>query len=120
MSRLRIVCIVFIGFLILTNALTLNAYLSVKKQLSVAQTIAQKKDVNAQVLNFSRLFIERVLQTKGEVSFENRLKLETMVRDLNDPAILQSWNNFVNSASEQEAQENVKLLLDILVRKIIP
>lgn len=120
MSRLRIVLIVLIGLLVFTNAFTLNAYLSVKKELTAAQAVAQKEDINAQVLNFSRFFIERVLQAKGEVSFENRLKLENMVRDLNDPAILQSWNNFVNSKSEQEAQENVKLLLDLLVLKITP
>lgn len=120
MSRLRIFLVVLIGFFILTDALALNAYLSVKKQLSVSQAISRKNDVNAQVLIFLQLFIERVLKAKGEVSFENRLKLENMVRDLNDQAILQSWNSFVNSTSEQEAQENVKTLLDVLVRKIVP
>ncbi|MBI4086202.1 MAG: hypothetical protein HY433_03120 [Candidatus Liptonbacteria bacterium] len=120
MFRLRIFLIVLICLLVLTDAIAVNAYLSVKKQLSVSQALTQKNSLNSQVLNFTRLFIERVLQAKGEVSFENRLKLENMVRDLNDPAILQSWNNFVNSKSEQEAQENVKLLLDLLVRKITP
>lgn len=120
MSRLRIFLIILVGLLVLTDALAVNAYLSVKKQLLVSQAAAKKSDLNAQTLNFTRLFIERVLQAKGEVSFENRLKLENMVRGLNDPAILESWNNFVNSKSEQDAQENVGSLLDLLVRKIIP
>lgn len=120
MSRLRIFLIILFGLLVLTDALAVNAYLSVKKQLSVSQTLAKKSDLNVQTLNFARLFIERVLQAKGEVSFENRLKLENMVRDLNDPAILELWNNFVNSKSEQDAQENVKLLLDLLIKKIAP
>ena len=120
MSRLRVFIIALICLLVLTDAIAVNGYLSVKKQLSVSQGLSQKNILNSQVLNFTRLFIERVLQAKGEVSFENRLKLENMVRDLNDPAILESWNSFVNSRSEQEAQENVKLLLDLLVRKIVP
>jgi hypothetical protein len=54
------------------------------------------------------------------VSFDDRLQLENMVRDLKDDAILAEWNKFVNSQTSAEAQGEVKNLLDILVLKIQP
>jgi hypothetical protein len=46
------------------------------------------------------------------------LKLEYAVRDLADGEILKQWNEFVNSKTESEAQEQVKNLLELLVNKI--
>jgi hypothetical protein len=70
------------------------------------------------VINFSTLFIEKVLKAKTEVAFEDRLKLENAVRDLDDPAILGLWEKFTESGDQDQAQEAVKNLLDSLVKKI--
>lgn len=41
-----------------------------------------------------------------------------MVRNLNDNDILAQWENFVNSTSSADAQNQVKILLDLLVTKM--
>ncbi len=121
MFRLRIFLVIFlIATLVLTNVFTLISYRAVAEQLSLLQGIVQRKDINDRVLNFAKLFVEQVLGAKGGVSFANRLKLELMLRDLNDPAIFDAWNNLVNSKGELEAQENAQALLDLLIRKIQP
>lgn len=73
---------------------------------------------NGKVINFSRLFIEKVLKAEGEVSFEERLKLENAVRDLNDSEVLVQWEKFTGSKTEAIAQQEVKNLLSLLVNKI--
>ena len=69
-------------------------------------------------MNFTKLFITQVLRADGEVDFETRLKLENAVRELNDQNILAQWQKFVESETEEEAQEEVKNLLGMLVNKI--
>jgi len=73
--------------------------------------------LNQRTLEFLSLFIKKVLKAEKEVDFDTRLMLENKVRELNDKEILEAWNKFVNSKSEDEAQKNVKDLLDILVDK---
>ena len=100
------------------NLYTISRYLSVQKELSVAQQIANDRITNDKVLSFDRLFIEKVLNAKGEVSFNDRLQLENAVRDLHDDAILTAWNAFVNSKTQQDAQDAVRSILTILATKI--
>lgn len=88
-----------------------NQYDDIKNQVSQNQ-------LNGKTLVFMQTFIEKVLKAKTEVSFEERLSLENMVRELNDKEILDRWNSFVKSQTEQEAQDNVKELLDLLANKI--
>ena len=67
---------------------------------------------------FLNLFIDKVLNAQGEVSFEDRLQLENRVRDLKDPEVLAQWEKFTGSASEEQVQVEVKNLLALLVKKI--
>lgn len=70
---------------------------------------------------FLKLFVEKVLGNQketAEVSFEDRLKLENAVRELNDSEILAAWNKFVDSQTSGEAQENLRALISLLVGRI--
>ena len=93
-------------------------YFSVQRQLRQTQSALETQQINEKVLEFTKLFIGKVLKTKTEVDFETRLVLETAVRDLKDDEILAQWNKFVNSKNEIEAQDEVKNLLEMLVGKI--
>jgi len=93
-------------------------YFSLQKELRKAQATLETQKTNEKVLEFTKLFIEKVLKAETEVDFKTRLKLETSVRDLEDQEILNQWQKFVNSQTENEAQNNVKDLLEVLVTKI--
>ena len=93
-------------------------YFSLQKKLREAQVTLETQKTNEKILEFTKLFIEKVLEAKTEVNFETRLKLENAVRNLGDKKILTQWNKFVNSKSEVEAQTEVKHLLELLVNKI--
>jgi len=93
-------------------------YSAVQKELKLTQTSLETQKTNEKVLDFAKLFIEKVLKAETEIDFETRLKLENAVRNLGDEEILEQWNKFVNSKTEAEAQEQVKNLLEMLVNKI--
>ena len=93
-------------------------YFSVQKELNQVQTSLETQKTNEKVLDFAKLFIEKVLKAETEIDFETRLKLENAVRNLGDEEILEQWNKFVNSKTEAEAQEQVKNLLEMLIDKV--
>lgn len=70
------------------------------------------------IVNFTKLFIKKVLVVEGEVDFETRLELENAVRALNDEEIKQQWQKFIESSSEEDAQGQVKVLLSLLMKRI--
>ena len=107
-----------IVLLIGANLYTISRLVTVNRELTALKATAQARTVNDKVLSFMKLFIEKVLKAKGEVSFEDRLQLENTVRDLNDPEILNDWNVFVGSKTELEAQNAVKEILTVLSNKI--
>ncbi|MCM8787151.1 MAG: hypothetical protein NC935_03765 [Candidatus Omnitrophica bacterium] len=74
--------------------------------------------INEDVLNFTKFFVDNVLKTDKEVSLESRLKMESDIKKINNPEIIQKWENFVNSQTEDEAQKNVRELLKVLIEKI--
>jgi cell shape-determining protein MreC len=110
----RIIIIVVI--LLLFNFYFAWKYFNARKALS--QTLSFSSNLNQNVFNFTKFFIENVIKTDREVSLETRLKMENDVRNLNDKEILEKWEKFVNSKTEDEAQKNVRELLLILVEKI--
>ncbi len=79
----------------------------------------ESQKTNEKVLDFTKLFIEKVLKAETEVDFETRLKLENAVRNLGDEEILTQWQKFTESKTEAEAQEEVKNLLEMLLEMLV-
>jgi hypothetical protein len=77
--------------------------------------VLSTSNIDLETLAFMDDFIKIVLKSDTEVSFEDRLKLENSVRELGNDNILASWQSFVNSNDEVEAQANVVALLEVLV-----
>ncbi len=117
-NREKAVIIITAAILLLGNIIFGVGYFAEKIEIQKLQKDLKTQQLNVKVINFSNLFIEKVLKAKTEVSFEDRLKLENAVRDLEDPAILSLWEKFTESKTQDEAQEAVKNLLDALVKKI--
>ena len=93
-------------------------YMNVQQELRQAQAALSVQNINENTLAFTQLFIDKVLNTEGEVDFETRLQLENAVRAIGDEQILIQWKRFSESANEQEAQVEVKNLLSLLISKI--
>ena len=118
MQKQKTILSIIILVLIAGNIFFAVKYFSAQKELQRIQVIAEDKNTNEKVLNFTKLFITEVLRADGEVGFETRLKLENAVRDLKDEEILAQWQKFVDSNNERIAQEEVKNLLEMLVEKV--
>ncbi|MFZ8806150.1 MAG: hypothetical protein ACO2OW_00970 [Minisyncoccia bacterium] len=126
MNKQRFIIILIIG-LTLMNIFFLYRYLLITKEIEKikrAGALPEKSAVifsnpkNERIINFLKLFIKEVLKAEGEVDFETRLKLENAVREIQDKEILDQWIKFTESKTEEEAQRNVKDLLEILVNKL--
>ena len=118
MIKQKTILIIIILFLLVSNIYFGFRYFIVQKDLRQTQLSLKSQQTNERILEFSKLFIDKVLKAKTEVDFETRLKLETAVRNLKDEEILVQWQKFTESKTEDGAQENVKNLLEILINKI--
>lgn len=118
MPKQKTILLIVIFALIASNAFFIVKYFAVQKEFNQVKTIADAKNTNKKVLNFTKLFVEQVLKADGEVDFETRLELENAVRNLNDDEILSQWKKFTEAENENEAQTEVKNLLEILANKI--
>jgi len=97
--------------------LSINYYFN-QKELKEVKATETKVAINSKVIDFTSMFIKKVLQADKEVDFETRLALENAIRDLKDEEIKTEWQNFIGSKTEIEAQNSVKKLLEILITKI--
>lgn len=118
MANRKTISIIIILLLLVSNVFFGYKYFALQKELEATKTALKTQQINEKVLDFSKLFIEKVLKAKTEVDFETRLKLENAVRNLDDEEILAQWQKFTESKTEAEAQEQVKNLLEMLVSKI--
>ena len=100
------------------NAVLAGGYLLSRMDLIEARKAADKEKANRQIAGFASLFVEKVLKAEKEVNFEERLILETAVRDLNNEEILLQWRKFTESETKEDAQKEVKNLLELLLKKI--
>jgi len=114
----KVFLVLVILILLAGNVFFWMRYSAVQQELEKAKETLAIQEINEKVLDFSKLFIEKVLKTEGEIDFENRLILENAVRNLGDEEVLNQWQKFTGSQTEAEAQIEVKNLLELLVLKI--
>ncbi len=117
MSQTKLLWVVVI-VLVVVSAVLLAQNMNLQKELRQDRAALAQSVQNQQAIGFLQAFVDKVLRAKSEVSFDDRLQLENMVRDLKDDAILAEWNKFVNSQTPATAQEEVKNLLELLAHKI--
>lgn len=115
---MKTIVAVIILILVGSNVYFGLAYSGVQKELRQSQATVETQKTNKKVLGFTDVFIKKVLQADSEIDFDTRLKLENMVRDLGDEAILGQWQKFTESKSPIQAQKEVKTLLEILISKM--
>lgn len=118
MSSLKTILIIIILILIGGNVYFGFTYLETQKELQQNQSIIETQKTNKKVIEFTNIFIKKVLQAENEIDFDTRLNLENLVRDLEDKAILEQWQKFTESKTPTQAQLEVKNLLEILISKI--
>ncbi len=115
-SRTTLIIItVFIALVIILAGQCYVFYGNFQTQKSINQTY----QYNEKILDFTKLFIAKIIKGQGEVSFEDRLQLENAVRDIKDKAIFDQWQRFSESKTEVQAQVEVKNLLELLINKIV-
>ena len=110
--------LIIIALVAVVIVLAVQLYVA-NHSLVLANNTIKTFEYDQKVLNFSKLFITKVLKADGEVSFDDRLLLENSVRSIDDKSIFDQWQKFVNAKSSLEAQIEVKNLLEMLVDKII-
>lgn len=113
-----ILTLVFIFLLFGVIGLGVQCYFLINQQKALEKELENQK-TNEKIVTFLDLFIEKVLQSNQEISFEDRLKLENSVRDLNDSEILSLWETFTEATTADEVQSYCKDLLEALVKKIL-
>ena len=114
-----------ISVLIILMLLAVSVYLylnceSQKEELARANADLRQAELNQRMVDFGQLFVEKVLKADQEVSFEVRLELENQVRRLGNKEVLDSWNRFVASQNEDEARNEVKNLLSLIMASLSP
>ncbi len=87
-------------------------------QLSLAVNAYERQQIDTKTVEFTKLFIEDVLMANTEISFDTRLVLETSVRSLNDQQIFDQWKRFTDATTKEDASNQAKFLLRLLVKKI--
>jgi len=80
---------------------------------------AEKMENNIKAARFLKFFIDSTLSTKGVISYDDRVKLEADIRELNDPEVLAAWTNLIASQDSESAQKSVVSFLSMLANKMI-
>lgn len=116
MQKTKLVAIIIV-LLVAGNILFTAMYFLNRAELLRLQEQLKVQQTNEKSLFFAKLFIDKVLLSAGTVNFEDRLKLENAVRDINDPKIFAKWEEFTNSQNDRESQIAVGNLLKLLIIK---
>lgn len=109
-NRLEIALAIILILILAGNIYFGVQYFSLRNNFSESN---QKASVHNRVAVFEDLFIDIVLRAEGEVSYEDRLKLENAAIATQDKNIIDSWHLFLASLTEEEAQKAVIELLHL-------
>ncbi|MEI6479094.1 MAG: hypothetical protein WCO18_02255 [bacterium] len=94
-------------------------YFSVSKQLQ--QTKSQgisNNSVRTQAALVLKEYLNIVLDTQGTTSADDRIKLESDLRQMQDTAITTQWESFIASKDTKTSQENAVKLIGLLEDRI--
>ena len=83
-------------------------------------TQATEKDT-ARIMDarLMRSFVNTVLNTKGAISLEDRVKLENDVRQTHDADIIKLWDTFVAAKDAKAAQTAAVNLMVVVANKML-
>ena len=76
--------------------------------------LSEKYSEDKKIDDFISLFVNNMLGTAKDISFDQRLGMENSVRAINNQAIFDQWTKFTNSANSIDAQTNAEALLKLL------
>ena len=109
---------IIIIILLLSNLFLGVKYFNVSKELKETKSITAAQEERTKFSEFNKIFISEVLQAKSEVNYDTRLKLDEMVKDINNKELTAQWQKFTNSQTEEEAQEETVKLLGLLAEEM--
>jgi len=115
-TKLFIIIVVII-FIAGSIYLATMCFLSGTELARIRQQL-KAQETNEKVLLFAQLFVDKILLSDGTVNFEDRLKLENAVRDINDKEIFSEWEKFTKSQNDRESQSAVGNLFKFLLSEI--
>jgi len=91
----------------------------IKQQANQQEVTDQSTTTRIQISRFLKYFIDTVLNTKGSISMEDRIKLENDIRQIHDTDLIKLWDGFVASKDGKEAQVNAVKLMAMLSNKML-
>ncbi len=119
-NKSKFVLNIVIIVLLLGNIFLAYKYVGVMRTQSVENAVSEQKITQrVQMANFNKLFVETVLNSKGTISSDDRIKLENDVRQTHDTDLINAWNIFVSSKDSKATQENAMKILGLLANKMI-
>ena len=98
-----------------------NIYLSIQFINNIQKPVLEDQTnvtLHIKAARFLKTFIDKVLNTQGTVSFEDRVQLENDILQIHDPVLTTSWKAFVGSKTSKEAQSNAVKLMALLVDRV--
>lgn len=107
-----------IALLILSNIFTIGLFLKSKTNSEPDEKNIAVMEENKKTVEFLKFFVERVLQSEKEVLYEDKLKIENDIKDIGNQELINKWIDFASSETSEQAQKNLKNLLDALVNNI--
>ncbi|MEI8337940.1 MAG: hypothetical protein WCF92_02210 [bacterium] len=106
--------------LLLGNIFLLTQYVSVSKQLKqINSQSSENVSARAQASQVLKEYLDVVLNTQGNTSADNRIKLESDLRQIQDPSITTAWEAYLASKDAKTSQANAVKLIGLLENKMV-
>ena len=112
MKQKQIYLIIII--LLLSNLFLGVKYFNASKELKETKSAIAAQEERTKFAEFNKTFISEVLKAKSEVDYDTRLKLDKMIKDIDDKNLTAQWQKFTDSQTEKEAQDETVKLLGLL------
>lgn len=107
------------GILLLTGNIFLGLkYYTASNQAELAARCVANSEQSLKSLEFLKFFVAKVINAQGEVNFDDRLKMEVLIREIGDKTVTTQWENFLQGQNSDKAQTALKNLLENLIRLV--